>query len=102
MKPPTLYIVAITILVTMIVNIKAFSPPVCDDCDPESCPETSCECGTTKDGCNCCDSCSLCEGDSCRIYAGDVCANGLHCGHPPGTDFADRYNNPGTCVPNVS
>ncbi|XP_015917213.2 8.6 kDa transglutaminase substrate-like [Parasteatoda tepidariorum] len=102
MKPLSLCITAVTILGAMIVNTEALSQPVCDECDPQSCPETSCECGTVKDGCNCCDLCSLCEGDSCRIFAGDACAQGLHCGHPPGTSFADRYNNPGTCVLNDS
>ncbi|XP_042895127.1 8.6 kDa transglutaminase substrate [Parasteatoda tepidariorum] len=99
MRSVTLFVATIVLLGLLVLKSDARSPRVCEKCKPESCATISCECGSYKDECNCCDVCMKCARESCSTLEGDVCQDGYVCGHPPGTSPVDKHNRPGTCLP---
>ncbi|KFM58514.1 hypothetical protein X975_26526, partial [Stegodyphus mimosarum] len=85
----------------LMLSVEGRSPMQCpDSCDTGTCQEVSCNCGSYKDECHCCDICYKCEGEVCSIVEADACVKGTTCTHPPGSSAADIYNNPGICKKN--
>ncbi|KAG8197677.1 hypothetical protein JTE90_001602 [Oedothorax gibbosus] len=92
------FILMIFVVVLMIVDAR--SPVKCaSQCNTAGCPAVDCSCGTYKDECNCCDHCLTCADSTCSPLAGDVCVEGYTCAHPVGTEYMERMNGDGKCVP---
>ncbi|XP_077489296.1 8.6 kDa transglutaminase substrate-like isoform X1 [Amblyomma americanum] len=71
----------IPILSVAVASVWAYSMPNCSQvkCDPGTCPEKQCSCGTYKDFCGCCDICYKCPGEECILPFNEVCSEGYEC-----------------------
>ncbi|GIY82292.1 hypothetical protein CEXT_319031 [Caerostris extrusa] len=98
MKAIVLRFAVIVFVSLMVLNVESVSMPKCGDCDQSDCPAVSCECGTMKDACRCCDYCLKCPGESCNSIRSDFCSEGHTCYYPPGMDYVARMASDGTCV----
>ncbi|KAH6942345.1 hypothetical protein HPB50_003931 [Hyalomma asiaticum] len=74
-------LVGLIFVVAAITSTSGTSLPNCAaiTCNPDTCPQWQCTCGTYKDTCGCCDICYKCPGDLCNSWILDVCAEGHRC-----------------------
>ncbi|KAH6942343.1 hypothetical protein HPB50_003929 [Hyalomma asiaticum] len=62
-------------------DVSGTSPANCAavTCDPATCQDVQCTCGSYKDQCGCCDVCYKCHNEVCSSLTPDPCTEGYHC-----------------------
>ncbi|XP_065308063.2 8.6 kDa transglutaminase substrate-like [Dermacentor albipictus] len=74
-------LVALLFVAVAITSTSATTLPDCTKftCNPDTCPQRQCACGTYKDACGCCDVCYKCPGAECNLWILDACTNDHKC-----------------------
>uniref|UniRef100_A0A224Z3M7 Metastriate insulin growth factor binding protein n=1 Tax=Rhipicephalus zambeziensis TaxID=60191 RepID=A0A224Z3M7_9ACAR len=74
-------LVALLLVAVTVTGSSGTTLPDCSriTCDPDTCPQLECACGTYKDTCGCCDICYKCPGAECNLWILDVCTENHKC-----------------------
>ncbi|XP_077490276.1 uncharacterized protein LOC144101116 [Amblyomma americanum] len=74
-------LVSLLFIAVVVFSASATLLPDCSrvTCNPDTCPDVNCACGSHKVFCGCCDMCDKCPEEQCNTYFLERCSSGYEC-----------------------